>query len=252
MTDQTCRSTNERLRLKQTTGWFSTGDAFRKALSLLSDGAFRLFAYLCLEADRRTGSIRATHKQLATALGKSKRTVGTYVAELESRGVCQVKAGKNQFAGTVFEISDSYWPYHRTITDSPESPEQKSYVDSVRQCFLSLGCGSGKFGAAEVAAAKDLHRRGIPLGVIQDVMLMGACRKYTSWFEGRALDPIRTLAYFEPLIAEILQQPFPPGYSAYLRKKVRQLGELWNESIKSSNSSPEGGYQDMPSKEITQ
>jgi len=252
MTDQVYPSTNERLRLKKATGWFAAGDAFRKTLSLLSDGAFRLFAYLCLEADRRTGRIRATHQQLAAALGKSKRAVGTYVAELEAQGVCRVKAGKNQFAGTIFEIGDSYWPYHRALTDSPESPDQKSYVDSVREYFLSLGCGSGKFGAAEAAAAKDLHRRGIPLGVIQDAMLMGACRKYMSWFEGRAPEPIRTLAYFESVIAEIQAKPFPPGYSRYLRKKAKQFGELWNESLKSGKTAPEGGYPGMASKEIVQ
>jgi hypothetical protein len=251
MTDQSFPSTDERLRLKQPTGWFAAGEAFRKALSLLSDGAFRLFAYLCLEADRRTGRIRATHYELAAALGKSKRAVGTYVAELEARGVCRVQSGKNQFAGTTFEISDSYWPYHRAVV-SPESTEQESYVDSVREYFLALGCGSGKFKAAEAVAAKDFHRRGIPLGVIQDAMLMGACRKYSSWFEGRAPEPIRTLAYFESLIAEIQEKPFPPGYSAYLRKKVKQFGELWNASVKSGKTAPGGGYPGMPSAEIVQ
>lgn len=251
MTDQTFLSTNERLSLKEATGWFAAGDAFRKALALLSDGAFRLFAYLCLEADRKTGRFRATHKELATALGKSKRVIGTYVAELEARGVCHVKAGKNQFAGTIFEISDSFWPYHRAANGF-ESPEQKAYVESVRECFLALGCGSGKFGAAETAAASDLHRRGIPLAVIEEAMLMGACRKYTSWFEGRAPEPIRSLAYFGQLIAEIQEKPFPPGYSGYLRKKVRQLSEAWNESVKSGKAAQGGGYPRMPSQEIVQ
>jgi hypothetical protein len=251
MTNRTFLSTNEPLRLKQATGWFAAGDAFRKALSLLSDGAFKLFVYLSLEADRRTGRIRATHQQLAASLGKSKRVIGTYVAELEAQGVCHVKTGKNQFTGTIFEISETYWPYHRTASNS-EPPGQKSYVDTVREYFLALGCVSAKFGSAEATVAKDLHRRGIPLGVIQDAMLMGACRKYTSWFEGRSPEPIRTLAYFESLIAEIQEKPLPPGYSAYLRGKVRQLGELWNESIKSGKTAPEGGCPSMASKEIVQ
>jgi len=251
MTDPTFPSTNERFSLKEPTGWFAAGDAFRKALALLSDGAFRLFAYLCLEADRRTGRFRATHKELATALRKSKRVIGTYVAELEAEGICLVKPGKNQFAGTIFEISDGYWPYHRAA-NCPESPEQKAYVESVRECFLALGCGSGKFGAADAAAASDLQRRGIPLAVIEEAMLMGACRKYTSWFEGRASEPIRSVVYFEPLIAEIQERPFPPGYSAYLRKKVRQFAEIWTESVKSGKAAQGGGYPDMPSQEIVQ
>jgi len=56
----------------------------------------------------------ATHKELAAALGKSKRIVGTYVAELEAKEVCKVLSGKNQFMATVYEISDLPKPrYHR-------------------------------------------------------------------------------------------------------------------------------------------
>jgi hypothetical protein len=46
---------NRSLRLKQERGWFAAGADFRRALGLLSDGAFRLFAWLCLEASRETG-----------------------------------------------------------------------------------------------------------------------------------------------------------------------------------------------------
>jgi hypothetical protein len=114
MTDQTFPSPDGRLGLKEATGWFAAGDTFRKALDLLSDGAFRLFVYLCLESDRRFGRFQATHKELAAALGKSKRVIGAYISELEAGGICHVKSGKNQFAGTILEISDNYWPYHRT------------------------------------------------------------------------------------------------------------------------------------------
>ena len=43
------------MRLKQATGWFAAGDPMLDALHLLSDGAFKLFAYLALTADRQTG-----------------------------------------------------------------------------------------------------------------------------------------------------------------------------------------------------
>jgi len=234
MNDQSFPPMKERLSLKQTTGWFPAGDAFRKAMAILSDGAFRLFAYLCLEADRRTGRFQATHRELALAMGKSKRAIGAYIAELEARGICSVNPGKNQFAHTTFEISDSYWPYRRS-DDCPESPEQKTYVESVRTCFLSLGCGSGEFGAADAADASNLQRRGIPLVVVEEAMLIGACRKYSSWFEGNALEPIRSLRYFDPLIAEIQKEPLPSGYPAYLREKIKKLATLWDENVKSSS-----------------
>ena len=234
MSNQSFPPTNERLSLKQANGWFPAGDTFRKAMVVLSDGAFRLFTHLCLEADRRTGRFRTTHKELALALGKSKRAIGSYIAELEAREICHVNRGKNQFTHTTFEITDSYWPYNR-VSDCSESPEQKAYVESVRACFLSLGCGSGKFGAAEAAGARGLLQRGIPLTVIEEAMLLGACRKYSSWFEGRASEPIQSLRYFDPLIAEIQQEPLPAGYPEYLREKVKKLAALWCEAVKSGS-----------------
>jgi hypothetical protein len=219
-------------------------------MTLLSDGAFRLFVYLCLESDRRTGRFIATHKELAVALGKSKRAIGAYVSELEAEGVCLVHPGKNQFARTIFEISEGYWPYHRAA--NIESPEQEAYVASVRECFLGLGCGNGKFGAAEVAAARNLQRRGIPLAVIEDAMFLGASRKYMSWFEGNALEPIQSLAYFKEVIAEIQDKPFTPGYSTYLRKKVRELAESWSEAVKTGEAAQRGGCPTIPSEEIVQ
>jgi len=239
MSDPSFPPMNERLKLKQPTGWFPAGDTFRKAMAILSDGAFRLFAYLCLEADRRTGCFQTTHKELALALGKSKRAIGSYAAELEARKVCSVKPGKNQFAHSTFEILDGYWPYSR-VSDCPESPEQKAYVESVRACFLSLGCGSGKFGAAEASEARDLQRRGIPLELIEEAMLLGACRKYGSWFEGRPSEPIQSLRYFDQLVAEIQQEPLPSGYPEYLREKVKQLSALWCEAVKSTSEARRG------------
>lgn len=219
----------DRLQIKEPAGWFVAGEGFRSALRPLSDGAFKLFAYLSLEANRRTGCLAATHKQLAAALGKSKRIIGSYVAELETKGVCKVRSGKNQFTATVYEISDQYWPYHRAAAD-PESPESKAYVESVREWFERLGCTSGKFGAAETEAAKQLQGRAVPLSVVYDAMLLGACRKLDSWLNGRPTEPIRSMAYFEPLIAEIQAKPLPAGYSAYLRVKVQQFSRLWQEA----------------------
>ena len=99
-------SNNRTLQLKQQGGWFAAGDGFRRAVGLLSDGAFKLFAWLCMEADRHTGRLESTHIGLARAVGKSKRAIGIYVAELERKGVCRVQTGTNQYARTCFEMCD--------------------------------------------------------------------------------------------------------------------------------------------------
>jgi hypothetical protein len=39
------------------------------------------------------------------------------------------------------------------------------------------------------------------------------------------LSPIRSLAYFQPVISELLQQPLPTGYVDYLRLKLRKIAD---------------------------
>ncbi len=211
------------LTLKEPSGWFAAGNSFRRALPLLSDGAFRMFAYICLEADRRTGRYEAGQTELAAVLHKSRRIVGKYIRELESKGVCNVLHGKNQYARTCFEIRDEYWPYNRSTDEST----QNAYVDSIKNSFISLGCTTGKFTARDAQIADQFQRRHIPLELIQDALLMGACRKLISLLNGNSEEPIASLAYFEALISEIRERPIPADYREYLRKKVEQLRISW-------------------------
>jgi hypothetical protein len=215
-----------RIRIKEPAGWFVAGEGFRRALVVLSDGAFKLFTYLSLHADRRTGRLGATHKELAATLNKSKRIIGTYAAELEAKEVCRICPGKNQFAATVFEISDLYWPYHR-LSSCLESSTAEAYVETVRERFEDLGCTSGKLGAAGIETARQLQRRAIPLELVLDAMLLGACRKVDSWLNGGPSDPIHSMSYFEPLIAEIQTKPLPAGYSNHLRNQLQRLLKKW-------------------------
>ena len=100
-----------RFCLKEPSGWFAAGTSFRLALRTLSDGAFKLFAHLCLEADRRTGRFEAVQEELAEAIGKSRRIVGKYIDELKNKQICIVRSARNQYARTCIEIRDEYWPY---------------------------------------------------------------------------------------------------------------------------------------------
>lgn len=214
------------IRLKDPSGWFAAGPSFREAVTLLSDGAFKLFVYICLQADRKTGRFIAGQKELAAAIGKSKRIIGRYVGELQAKGVCSVAPARNQHAATSFEIRDAFWPYHRA-EHRADPHELRQYIESLQTAFLGLGCTNGNFGAAEAAAARDLYRRQIPLGIVDEAMLLAGCRKYCAWLNGQVSGPIQSLKYFEPVIAEVQRRPLPPGYSGYLRQKLKKFAEAW-------------------------
>lgn len=245
----------KRLGLKEPAGWFAAGRSFRQAMELLSDGAFKLFVYLCLEADRRSGKLQTSHKQLASALGKSKRAIGSYMEELRQKGVCTVLPGRNQYASSWLQIADDYWPYHRPQDAAQEAAKAgngSQYLSAIREAFLESGCSSGKFGPADVRMAKALERCGIPLSVVLDAILVGSCRKYISWLNGGVLEAIGGLQYFELLVAEVQQQPLADDYRQYLRRKNQQLAESWRRKLEARTQPPKEGYPDMAAPEIVQ
>ena len=102
-----------RLALKHSTGWFAAGREMEQALALLSDGAFKLYVYVCLHAERSSGRLRFRHSELAHSLGRSPRSITSYLNELRRQGVCQVQAAANQHQRGSIEIADRFWPYHK-------------------------------------------------------------------------------------------------------------------------------------------
>ena len=87
--------------------------------------------------------------------------------------------------------------------------------------------------------------------VTEAAMLMGACRKYNFRFDGNALEPIRSLRYFNQLITEIQKELLPSGYPTYLREKIKKLAALWDENVKSSSQARKEKDQ-PPSRETVQ
>jgi biotin operon repressor len=251
MTSQAIHGKEDHLCLKEPSGWFVAGASFRRALRTLSDGAFKLFAHLCLEADRRTGCFEGVQGELAEAIGKSRRIVGKYIEELKYKKVCTVRSGRNQYARTCFEIRDEYWPYRRTQeVDDTNGQVRNAYVDAIKSSFLAIGCTIGKFSVRDDQFAQDLQQRGIPLEIVQDALLIGATRKYISWLNGGSPQPIGSLAYFAALVSEIQERPLAADYREYLRRKVAQFERAW--AKKSVKDLKNGGCLDMPCREIVQ
>jgi hypothetical protein len=81
--------------------------------------------------------------------------------------------------------------------------------------------------AAGIETARLLQGRAIPLDLVLDAMILGACRKFDSWLNGGSPEPIKSMAYFEPIIAEIHAKPLPAGYSDHLRNQLQRLVTKW-------------------------
>jgi hypothetical protein len=239
------------LCLKESSGWFAAGASYRQALRILSDGAFKLFAHLCLEANRPTGRYEAVQTELAKAIGKSRRIVGKYIDELQRKHVCTVRPASNQYSRTCFEISDEYWPYRRIEDASTaESPSANAYVDAIKNSFVSIGCTTGKFNPRDAQIAQNLQNAGVSLETVQNALLIGTVRKYVSWLNGGSHEPIGSLAYFLAMVSETQDRPLAPDYQEYLKRKVGQLKKAWEKEY--AKTSKNRGCLNMPCSEIVQ
>jgi hypothetical protein len=208
-------------KIKDQHRWVAAGDGFRRVARLLSDGAFKLFFHIALEADSRTGCMETTFKSLADDLRKSKRSIGIYAAELHDKGICKVKMGENQYYRTRFEILNDYWPYERK--NDAEAAGSDAYVTAIREAYLALDCTTNGFNSTDIQTAAELEEEGVPLETVKNALLLGAIRKYSSWLDGNNSAPIGSLRYFKNLVMEIQKKPLPAGYREYLQKKNRAL-----------------------------
>ena len=62
----------------------------------------------------------------------------------------------------------------------------------------------------------------MPLRVVETALLLGSLRRLIRPADAPRLSPIRSLAYFRPVIDELRSHPAPEGYLDYLRLKLRR------------------------------
>ena len=75
--------------------------------------------------------------------------------------------------------------------------------------------------AQNLSCARRFYHDGIPLPVVESALLLASLCRIARPADADSLPPIRSLAYFRPVIDELLNQPLPEGYLDYLRLKLR-------------------------------
>jgi hypothetical protein len=203
-------------------GWFAAGKMLEAALSDLSDGAFKLFVDLCLQAQRQTGSICFQQARLASRLGKSRRSIGIYLKELVQKGYCSLQPCLNQHGGGTLTIAESYWPYQRTSVAGLLDP-QTEYIQQVRKLFLDLVPAATAFSDSDHCLAGRWFSQSVPLPIVEKALLLGSLRKQITRLNNPADPPIRSLHYFQPLLQEVQQTQVNGHYWDHLRDKLQKL-----------------------------
>jgi hypothetical protein len=221
-----------RLILKQPTGWFAAGREVAQALVLLSDGAFRLYMHLCLEADRHTGRVRIEPAALTRILRKDATSIEAGLEELQHHGVCEHRADQ-------VEIRDRFWPYQKQVTMAAGPPEVE-FLLQARVAFLAPACVRSTFTAADEKLAHNLCRSGVTLEQLRRAIWLGCARKYVTLLNGQSQVPITSLAYFASLIKEVSQPQIPISYWDHVRRRMDEMEKRWLQKANSVTATNAG------------
>ena len=169
-------------------------------------------------------------QDLARALRKSRRSIGTYLQELEQRQVCRVRRSPNQHAPGVLEIAEQYWPYQRSLSaDSLSSTRsaQTLYVEAIGEMLLERPCIRCRYSASDRRVAARWFQQGVDLEDVRQAILLGCGRKYTGWLNGAPGQPIGSLHYFSPVLQEVTTSQPSTRYWAFNRIQVLRLERRW-------------------------
>jgi hypothetical protein len=205
--------TGSQLRLKQPTGWFAAGREVAQALSLLSDGAFKLFMWICLNADRGLGAMRVEPIQVARVLGKTEAEI-----RADLRALFQAEIGQPTPDGAI-QIADRYWPYERAPTGQ-QAEKLAIYIGRLKRAFLERRCVRSAFTAADEKIAIELYHAGVAIADVEHAILLGSLRKYVALINNGRGTPITSLRYFAALFDEV-KQDTSPSYWVHVERRVR-------------------------------
>ncbi len=220
-----------RLQLKRPTGWFAAGREMATALLLLSDAAFKLYVFLCLNVDRYSARRVWDALELANQLPCRLQSVADSLRELCRREVCiQHPDADGRIAPDrlSIEICDAFWPYEKRPVDD-FGIDQTLYVQRVRQMLSVTACVRVSFSAADERLAAVLYQRGITLVHLQRAIWLGCARKYMAMLNApeNAAMLITSLSYFSNLVNEVAETSAGEDYWKHLQNKVAQLERLW-------------------------
>ena len=102
---------------------------------------------------------------------------------------------------------------------------QSRYVARVLDQYAKLPGTLHRILRQDRNTALALYRRGVVLDVVEHAFVLAVDRR-TFRSDADALEPIRCLQYFVPVVDELIEEPPLPGYLDYLKNRLIHAGVL--------------------------
>jgi hypothetical protein len=97
---------------------------------------------------------------------------------------------------------------------------QEEYVRQVLDTYRRTPGTTGNVGRPDRHLAAQLYQRGVPLTAVENALVLAAARRLLRPANAAPLATVRSLAYFVPVIDEVLARKVSPDYFQYLRGKI--------------------------------
>ena len=111
------------------------------------------------------------------------------------------------------------------------------YVSSLLTLYIELPETPLRATASDQWLARRFHDDGVPLRVVETALLLGSLRRLIRPADAPRLSPIRSLAYFRPVVEELRAHPAPDSYIDYLRLTLRHVAAALPASVRKSTFS---------------
>ena len=127
--------------------------------------------------------------------------------------------------------------------------DASSYDDYVRRLLHRYRRTPGTIGktrAADRQLAASLYRRGVPLELVENALLMATARRAFRPTDAAPLAPVRSLHYYMSAVDELLANPVDPTYMRYITEKLHStLATPTATADKHDSSSPQASEEDL-------
>lgn len=100
---------------------------------------------------------------------------------------------------------------------------EEEYVRRVLEAYRKTPGTMGTVRRSDRMLAVQLYQRGVSAAVIENAFVLAATRRLMRPVDSPPLGTIRSLAYFLPVIEEVLGLNVNPDYFKYLRHKLERI-----------------------------
>ena len=100
---------------------------------------------------------------------------------------------------------------------------QGEYIRQILEAYHKTPGTAGTIRRPDRVLAAQLYQRGVSVSVIENAFVLAAARRLMRPADALPLGPIRSLAYFLPVIEEVLSMRVSPKYLQHVRRKLEQI-----------------------------